>query len=122
MSRAGQRTTLHAVADNLDQALDDITTNWSNETRQQWITRTARAEVDHDVTPLPTDPAAQRARLVAELEALRRHQPATDHADLLGQRIKAVERAILRIDRPEAAARLDHLEHLMVEPRGDLSR
>jgi conjugative relaxase-like TrwC/TraI family protein len=38
LSRARQRATVYVEADNLDQAIDDLTGNWAIERRQQWVT------------------------------------------------------------------------------------
>ncbi len=64
MSRARQRSTVHVVADNLDQAVDDLRRDWAQERRPRWAIDTG--------TPT-TDPlAAERDRAVpgrAELVA-----------------------------------------------------
>ena len=75
MSRARGPSIIHAVADDLNQAIEDITHDWSLDRNQQWITRTASVGVDPSIQTLPEDPQARRARLVAELEALERHAP-----------------------------------------------
>jgi hypothetical protein len=75
MSRARGPSIIHAVADDLDQAIEDITHDWTLDRNQQWITRTASVGIDPAVPTLPDDPQARRARLVAELEALEHHAP-----------------------------------------------
>jgi conjugative relaxase-like TrwC/TraI family protein len=89
-SRARGPSIVHAVADDLGQAIEDITHDWSLDRNQQWISRTATAVgVDPTTRALPENPDARRARLLAELEALERHAPpdvtaelAPAHADL----------------------------------------
>ena len=90
MSRARGPSIVHAVADHVGQAIEDITYDWSLDRNQQWITRTATAVgVDPAIRALPEDPDARRARLLAELETLEHHAPpdvtaelAAAHADL----------------------------------------
>ncbi|MEO6317259.1 MAG: MobF family relaxase [Acidimicrobiales bacterium] len=78
MSRARHRTTLHTVADDLPQAIEDLQTDWGHENRQRWINDTpATIGVRHGQ---PThDIAAHHDRLRqerAELEALAPPDPA----------------------------------------------
>ncbi len=76
MSRARDRTTIHAVADNLAQAIEDIETDWAVDRRQHWVTDTAApAPAGHKTRPDPIDYEAQRARLEAERERLRQLAP-----------------------------------------------
>jgi hypothetical protein len=87
MSRARGPSIVHAVADDLGQAIEDITHDWSLDRNQQWITRTATAVgVDPDIRALSEDPDARRARLLAELEALERHGPPDVTAELTAAR------------------------------------
>jgi hypothetical protein len=87
MSRARGPSIAHAVADNLEQAVEDITHDWSLDRNQQWITRTAAAVgVDPAIRALPEDLDARRARLLAELEALERHAPPDVTAELAAAR------------------------------------
>jgi conjugative relaxase-like TrwC/TraI family protein len=87
MSRARGPSIVHAVADNLGQAIEDITHDWSLDRNQQWITRTTTAAgVDPAIRALPEDPDARRARLHAELEALDRHAPPDVTAELAAAR------------------------------------
>ena len=72
MSRARDRTTLHAVADDLPQAIEDLHTDWGHENRQRWITDTPATIGAQRRTPA-SDTAAHHERLRqerAELEAL----------------------------------------------------
>jgi hypothetical protein len=83
MSRARGPSIVHAVADDLGQAIEDITHDWSLDRNQQWITRTATTVgIDPAIRALPEDPAVRRARLVAELETLERHAPPDVTAEL----------------------------------------
>jgi len=86
MSRARGPSIVHAVADDLDQAIEDITHDWSLNRNQQWITRTATIGVDPAIQTLPHDPAVRRARLVAELAPLNRIGPPAVRADLTAAR------------------------------------
>jgi conjugative relaxase-like TrwC/TraI family protein len=87
MSRARRPSIVHAVADDLDQAIDDITCDWSLDRNQQWITRTARGVgADPAIRTLPEDPDSRRARLLAELEVLERHAPPDVTAELAATR------------------------------------
>ena len=87
MSRARGPSIVHAVADDLGQAIEDITHDWSLDHNQQWITRIATAVgVDPALRALPEDPDARRARLLAEPETLERHAPADVTAELAAAR------------------------------------
>jgi hypothetical protein len=87
MSRARGPSIVHAVADNVGQAIEDITHDWSLDRNQQWITRIATAVgVDPAIRALPEDPDARRARLLAELEALKCHAPPEVTAELAAAR------------------------------------
>ena len=87
MSRARGPSIVHAVADDLDQAIDDITHDWSLDRNQQWITRTATAVgLDPAIETLPVDPVARRAQLIAALETLERHTPHDVTAELAAAR------------------------------------
>jgi ATP-dependent exoDNAse (exonuclease V) alpha subunit len=46
LSRARQHATVYVEADNLDQAIDDLTGNWAIERRQQWVTDTQTPALD----------------------------------------------------------------------------
>lgn len=83
MPRARERSTVHAIADHLDQALEDLRTDWASDRRQHWLRDTTRPGTDP--RPLPTDPAARAARLRAELDELDRAAP----PDVTGQLIEA---------------------------------
>jgi conjugative relaxase-like TrwC/TraI family protein len=86
MSRARGPSIVHAVADNLEQAIEDITYDWSLERNQRWISRTAQTGIDLALRLLPTDRAAKWARLVAELAELERLGPPSVRADLTAAR------------------------------------
>ena len=47
LSRARDHTTIHATADGLDQAVDDLQADWSTETQQHWITDTPARPGNH---------------------------------------------------------------------------
>jgi hypothetical protein len=72
MSRARDRTTLHAIADDLPQAIEDLRTDWGQEHRQRWIADSP-AMVDVRQGRPAHDLTAHHERLRqerAELEAL----------------------------------------------------
>jgi hypothetical protein len=72
MSRARDRTTLHVIAHDLPQAIEDLQTDWGHETRQRWITDTPTTLDARQGSPAH-DSAAHHDRLRqerAELEAL----------------------------------------------------
>jgi conjugative relaxase-like TrwC/TraI family protein len=86
LSRARGASIVHAVADDLDQAIEDITHDWSLDRNQQWITRTAQPGVDEPAPMPPAGHELERARLVAELAALDRVGPPSVAADLTAAR------------------------------------
>ncbi|MGH9214943.1 MAG: MobF family relaxase [Acidimicrobiales bacterium] len=86
LSRARGPSLIHAVADDLDQAIEDITDDWSLDRNQQWITRTATVGIDPSIQTLPDVAQARRARLVAELETLERQAPRDVTPDLTAAR------------------------------------
>ena len=108
LSRARHHTTIHAVADDIDQALHDLTYQWDQTRAQDWVTLTyqpghapthpASAGSDHR-PPAPVTPLTPRERIVAELDRLNHGAPPD------------VARSI-RIDR-------DSLDHL-AKDRADL--
>jgi conjugative relaxase-like TrwC/TraI family protein len=110
MSRAHQTAHVHAVADNVYQAVEDLTWDWSRERRQAWAIDTGTPE-DQARHPLDVEADKQspgqlravlgRARLKAERAALTaavphwpdptaRHQVASldRHIQLLDQRLE----------------------------------
>jgi conjugative relaxase-like TrwC/TraI family protein len=87
MSRARGPSIVHAVADDVGQAIEDITHDWSLDRNQQWITRTATAAgIDPAIQALPEDPDAHRARLLAKLKTFERHAPPDVTAELAATR------------------------------------
>jgi hypothetical protein len=108
MYRARGPSIVHAVADHLDQAIEDITHDWSLERNQQWITRTATAAgVDPAIRTLSED-HARRARLLAEQEALERHGPPDVTAELAAARADLDRIRRSRDDLVRGAGRWDH--------------
>ena len=67
LSRARHRSTLYTEADNLDQAVEDLTSSWAIERRQQWITDTH--------TPAPT-PQRQAPTIEPQARSPERQAPA----------------------------------------------
>jgi conjugative relaxase-like TrwC/TraI family protein len=109
MSRACQTVHVHAVADNIDQAVEDLAWDWSRERRQAWAIDTGTptdqgrhpVEIEADQqTPGNLRAALGRARLMAERAALaavpERPAPALQgrvasldrHIQLLDQRLE----------------------------------
>jgi conjugative relaxase-like TrwC/TraI family protein len=88
LSRARDCTTVHAVADDIDQALDDIRNDWTRSQHDTWLTPTTSVGDDPRVQPAAVDHDTIRRRLVAELEQLRALAPpdvTTDLTATLGQ-------------------------------------
>jgi conjugative relaxase-like TrwC/TraI family protein len=76
MSRARGPSIVHAVADHLDKAVEDITHDWSLHRNQRWITRTATAVgLDPTIRTVADDPQARCKWLIGELEKLERLAP-----------------------------------------------
>ncbi len=82
MSRARESTQVYVVADDTDQAVDDLTKEWGTERRQRWLLDTD-APADIDSPPRPnlarrTDSAIRLARLRAEHDAVEAVAPDAD--------------------------------------------
>jgi conjugative relaxase-like TrwC/TraI family protein len=73
MSRATDRTTVYAVADNLEQAVDDLNVDWSRDGSQTWLTPTAKPGSHPDA--LPADPEDRRRHLLVALDHLHQLLP-----------------------------------------------
>ncbi len=83
MSRARERTTVHAVADDVAQAAEDISTDWAVDRRQHWLTDSAAPAIDVVAArPGPVDHDAQRQRLMEERARLLDLAPPDVTADL----------------------------------------
>jgi hypothetical protein len=80
LSRSRRHTTIHATADDLAQAVDDLATDWGTEHRQRWVNDTparpgrqpepdriepARPAMGVDTEPGPVTRAEARSRLAA---------------------------------------------------------
>jgi conjugative relaxase-like TrwC/TraI family protein len=76
LSRARHRTTIHAIADDHDQALDDLTYHWSNEAHQRWVI------ADHDIDTTTAEAGVE-----------------TDHLDVALHQLAEVNRTLDRLDR-----------------------
>lgn len=123
MSRARGPSIVHAVADELAQAIEDITHDWSLNRNQQWITRTATIGVDPAIQTLQarqawtrhTKPVADRLdrkiaaaeRRVADLESQEtfRQTWLAEHPEL-ARRTSHLKRGLQRLDEPVRAAML----------------
>jgi conjugative relaxase-like TrwC/TraI family protein len=94
LSRARDRTTVHAVADDLDQALDDIAHDWSHQQHDTWLTPTTSVGEDPRVQPAGVDRETIRRRLVAELDRLHAMAPPDVTRDLTAtlNRLDALQR------------------------------
>jgi hypothetical protein len=110
MSRARQASHVHVVADNPDQAVEDLVRDWSSERRQTWAIDTGRPDTEPRgplaVEADPAAPAALRAtlgqgRLKAERDALvatlRAEPPAEPQAAFL--QLKELDGRIRRLNR-----------------------
>jgi ATP-dependent exoDNAse (exonuclease V) alpha subunit len=110
MSRARQSSHVHVVADNADQAVEDLARDWSTERRQTWAIDTGRPDPDPKgplaVEADPGVPVALRAtlgrgRLKAERDALiatlRAEQPEDPQAAL--RHLKDLDDGIRRLNR-----------------------
>jgi hypothetical protein len=73
MSRARERSTVYVVADNLDQAADDLRSSWSQSKRVGWAIDQgppAPGAPRREREPDAVSPSVRHARLVAERDAL----------------------------------------------------
>ena len=72
MSRAKEHTTLHVVADSVEQAVEDLARSWRHSRRIGWAIDAGTPLSDNVVTEVASDVSAslRHARLVAEREAL----------------------------------------------------
>jgi ATP-dependent exoDNAse (exonuclease V) alpha subunit len=75
MSRARQHSIVHAVADELDEAIDDIIHDWSRDRSQHWITRTASVGEDPSTRPVAKHERPEVAKALAQLDRLRQQTP-----------------------------------------------
>jgi hypothetical protein len=82
MSRARHHTTIHAVADDHDQALDDIHHDWTHQHHDTWLSPTTSTGHDPLTQPAPVDRDTIRRRLGAEVERLRALEPPDVDAEL----------------------------------------
>ncbi|HEU5151128.1 MAG TPA: MobF family relaxase [Iamia sp.] len=73
LSRARTGTTLHTVADDLDQARHDLGIDWTNDQHQRWITNTAIAAPQPSTPDMEPQPSPEQRRFAAlgRLDALR---------------------------------------------------
>jgi len=55
LSRARHCSTVHTVADDLDQAVEKITDDWTTQRDQPWTTPTTRIGHDPRTEPLPAE-------------------------------------------------------------------
>jgi hypothetical protein len=114
MSRARQTAHVHAVADNILQAAEDLAWDWSREKRQAWAIDTGTPETQgHHPLEIEADKQApaklravlSRARLKAERAALT--ATASDQSDLPFRRqVAGLDRHIQLLDQ-----RLDPSKH-----------
>lgn len=82
MSRARQQSTVHVVADDVDQAVENLTADWSRQLHDTWLTPTTSIGHDPRHHPHTISADAQRARLEAELERTHALAPPDVTADL----------------------------------------
>ncbi|MCU1499307.1 MAG: putative ATP-dependent exoDNAse [Acidimicrobiales bacterium] len=99
LSRARQTTTIHTVADDLDQAVEDLEREWGTERRQRWVLDTETPATDAtpqrpNLAPKP-GPDVQADRDKIEHRALANTEP----VDPLSAKARAIQR------------RFDQLQH-----------
>ena len=80
MSRARHHTTLHTIADDLPQAIEDLQTDWSHETRQRWITDTPATTIGAQRREPERDIAAHEQRHARNKPNWKRSRPLTPPA------------------------------------------
>ena len=107
MSRARESAHVHAVADNVDQAVEDLSWEWSRERRQTWAIDTGTPETHADRHPLEIEVDKQtpgglrailgRARLKVEREAAA-VVPSHGHDPALRHRVASLDRHIQLLD------------------------
>jgi hypothetical protein len=96
MSRARYHSTVWVVADDIDQAAEDLKRDWPRENRQRWAIdsgtpSTEPQQVEHDRGAEPTiRNALRQARLRAERDALAASIPADPVEDLHRNRLEIV--------------------------------
>ncbi len=118
MSRARHTAHVHAVADNVCQAVEDLTSDWSHEKRQAWAIDTGRpehtrqhpVEIEADKqAPAKLRAVLSRARLKAERSAL--VAAASDQPDpALRRQVAGLDRHIQLLDQ-----RLDPPNHTLAK-------
>jgi hypothetical protein len=86
LSRARHHTTIHAVADNLDHALDTIRTDWTHTNHDTWISPTTTPGTDPRHQPTIVEEAHLRWRLVGELDRLHALTPPDVTGELIAAR------------------------------------
>lgn len=123
MSRAWESTTVHTVADSLEQAVEDLTGAWSHSRRIGWAidrgvpTRDTPAQRTEEVEP--EEPASLRhARLVAERQILSAAIP-SDPGPSYRQAVTRVQRLK---DEKEALIHADGTGVLRGTPVGEAAR
>jgi conjugative relaxase-like TrwC/TraI family protein len=88
MSRGRERNTVHVVADNLDQAVEDLTRDWAVDHRARWAIDSGTPATEplaverHDGAPAGMRAALHHARLEAERRAVAAAIPPDRSADL----------------------------------------
>src|SRR5205814_6004101 len=84
MSRARHRTSVHVVADDIDQAVEDLRRDWSSERRPRWAIDTGTPATQHPgrIGSLHATAAVRRAALQAERDALATLVPPDRRAEL----------------------------------------
>jgi hypothetical protein len=101
LSRARLRTTAYTVADDLDQAVEDLASDWARQDQQRWIIDDRPTSRDRTRAPLRASEKLRRARLHAEADALRGLLQTTDP----GQRIRLeIDRHRLHSEREDLLA------------------
>jgi conjugative relaxase-like TrwC/TraI family protein len=91
MSRARTTTHVHAVADNLDQARDDLTRDWTTERRDRWV---------HDVDEILDESGRPRPTLATRIEGptILETGDSGDHPEGVAEHQRAVDLITRRLD------------------------
>jgi conjugative relaxase-like TrwC/TraI family protein len=82
MSRARHRSAVHVVADDVDQAVEQLTDDWSRLQADTWLTPTTQVGDDPRHEPASVEVRAERARIQLELEQLHALTPPDVTSDL----------------------------------------
>ena len=120
LSRARDHTSIHAIADNLEQAGEDLNADWDEEHHQRWITDTPAHPGAHlePVRAAPEPPAVAQAASPSWTPVERLNALTADYHDLhagTGRWMNTPQGAAARA-RQQARAQLHDARHRAVDP------